>query len=137
MHMKSLKSRKAFLVIAAFLAGSFAAQAELTVSVGQSNNTPASAIIPLKVKNTFKEKITSARASVFLLNDEGKVVGQSTKWIIGGTKEAPPLAPNASTTYNFVIHTDKPFTKTKVNVGRLILEGGKVVDPRKNVVIQE
>jgi hypothetical protein len=52
-------------------------------------------------------------------------------------KEAPPLPPDESTTYNFVIRTDKPFTKTKVNVSRLILEGGKVIDPRKNVVIQE
>ena len=135
--MNSLQSCKPFLLTATFVLASLMAKAELAVTVERSNKTPANAVIPLKLKNTFKEQITSARATVFLLNDQGKVVGQGTKWIIGGTKDAPPLAPDASTTYNFVIHTDKPFTKTKVNVGRLILEGGKVVDPRKNVVIQE
>jgi hypothetical protein len=31
----------------------------------------------------------------------------------------------ASTTYNFVIKTDKPFTKTKLIFNRIVLEGGK------------
>ena len=71
------------------------------------------------------------------MDDQGKVVGQNTAWVIGGKKDKPALAPEASTTFNFVITTDKPFTKSKLIFGRLILEGGKVVDPVKNVVIQE
>ena len=134
--MKMSESFKS-LVVAASLYMCVRVYAELSISVSNVNEGSGKIVVSLKLKNTFKEQITSARASVFLLNDEGKVVGQSTKWIIGGSKEAPPLRPDASTTYKFVIRTDKPFTKTKVSVGRLILEGGKVVDPRKNVLIQQ
>jgi len=55
---------------------------------------------------------------------------------IGGTKDMPPLAPAAKTTFTFVIQTVRPFTKTKVTVTRLLLEGGKLADVNKNVEIQ-
>ena len=37
------------------------------------------AVVPLGMKNNFTEKVESARAVCFLLNEQGKVVGQSTK----------------------------------------------------------
>ena len=40
-------------------------------------------VVKLTLKNTFKERIESARATLFLLNDGGKVVGQATHWVIG------------------------------------------------------
>jgi DNA gyrase inhibitor GyrI len=56
-------------------------------------------------------------------------------WIIGGTKDKPGLAPDRKTTYDFVVTTDKPFTKTKVMVNRLILENGKLANTLKDVQI--
>jgi hypothetical protein len=48
----------------------------------------------LELKNTFTNNIESARAVVFLLDDQGKMVGQAAHWIIGGTKAKPGLAAN-------------------------------------------
>ena len=110
--------------------------AKLSVQVHDAKQVGEKAVVTLTLKNTFAEKIESARATVFLMNDDDKVVGQNAQWVIGGTKDKPALAPKASMTYNFVIKTDKPFTKTKLVINRIILEGGKQVDPAKNSEIQ-
>jgi len=110
---------------------------ELEVTVNEPKTTGSKAIIKLELKNTFKEKIESARAVVFLLDDQGKVVGQITRWVIGGTKDKPALASGAKTTFNFVVPTEKPFTKTKVSFNRVILEGGKTADVNKEVEVSK
>jgi hypothetical protein len=125
------------VALASVLLGSGVAQAELVVKVNEPKTTGSKAVIKLELKNTFTENIESARAVVFLLDDEGKVVGQMTRWVIGGTKDKPALAPDAKTTFNLVVPTDKPFTKTKVSFNRLVLEGGKSVDVSKTVEIQQ
>jgi hypothetical protein len=132
-----MNATKLAALILVFLFGSVVARAQLVVTVSAPKATANKSLIKLALKNSFKEKVESARATIFLIDDQGKVVGQGTQWVIGGTKDKPALAPDTSMTFNFVIATDKPFTKTKVTVGRLILEGGKVVDPVKNVVVQE
>ena len=111
------------------------AQAKLLVKVDEPKTTGNKAVIKLTLKNTFKESVESARATVFLLDERGKVVGQAVQWIIGGTRDKPALAPDATTPYNFVIPTDKPFTRTKVTFNRIILEGGKVVDAARSFEI--
>ncbi len=113
------------------------AHANLVVRVGEPKTTGGKAVTKLEMKNTFKANIESARAVVFLIDDHGKVVGQTTRWVIGGTKDKPALAPDAKTTFNFVVPTDKPFTKTKVSFNRVILEGGKTVDVNKDVTIED
>jgi len=50
-----------------------------------------------KIGNPSCRRISSGR--------KGKVVGQETRWIIGGMKERPPLAPDAKITFNFVVNT--------------------------------
>src|SRR5438876_12237516 len=121
-------------LILVFLLGSIVlANAALDVKLSAPERIGNKAVIKLLLKNTFTEEITSARAVIFLLDDNGKVTGQATRWVIGGTKENPKLGPKQSATYTFVILTEKPFTKTKVSLSRLILEAGKVVDPAKNV----
>jgi hypothetical protein len=80
--------------------------------------------------------VESARAQVFLINDQGKVVGQAARWVIGGTKDKPALSPDKETTFNFVVQTDKPFKKSKVSFTRVVLEGGKLADVNKEVQIQ-
>ena len=90
----------------------------------------------MELQNTFTNVIESARAVVFLLDDIGKVVGQETRWIIGGSKGKPTLPPDAKTTFNFVVQSTKPFVKTKIVVTRLVLEGGRVADANKDSHIE-
>jgi hypothetical protein len=110
--------------------------AKLTVQVQEPKQTSGKVVVKLTLKNSFKEKIESVRATVFLLNDQ-KVVAQATQWVIGGGKDKAPLLPDKITTYNFVINTDKPFTTNRVVFTRIILEGGKQVEPKANVEISK
>jgi hypothetical protein len=109
--------------------------AALVVKVAPPKTTGNRTVIALELKNTFTNNIESVRAVVFLLDDQGKMAGQAAHWIIGGIKAKPGLAPDGKTTYNFVVPTDKPFTKTKVMVNRLILANGTSADPIKDVQI--
>lgn len=109
-----------------WLAVSIAAPAALVVQVAPPKTTGSKVIVKLDLQNTYSENIESVRAVIFLIDDQGKVVGQSTSWIIGGSKDKPVLAPAAKTIYNFVVPTDKPFTKTKLIVTRIVLDGGKM-----------
>src|SRR5437867_3249610 len=114
--------------------------ANLVVKVREPKVTGNKAIIKLELKNTFTEKIESARAVVFLLDDQGKMVAQSTKWVIGGTKERPALAAGATNAFHFVVASDKPFASTnltaKVQFNRLVLVGGKLADVSKSVHVE-
>lgn len=85
-------------------------------------------VVKLELKNTFLGKIESTRVVLFLRDDQGKVVGQSTKWVLGGGKKDNPhtLAPNGSTTFNFVV-SKKRFSKAKLTFSRIIVEGGKLL----------
>jgi hypothetical protein len=116
------------------------ATAQLAVTVSPPKVTDQKAIIELKMKNGLNEKIESARAICFLLDDQGKMVGESTKWVIGGTKNRPALAPKKETSFNFVITGSQPFTTTnltaKVSFSRVVLEGEKLADVSKDVQIQ-
>jgi hypothetical protein len=113
-----------------------AAQSALRVNVAQPKTYGQKTILKLDLRNTFTNAIEAGRAVLFLFDDSGKVVGQETRWIIGGTKDRPPLAANARTTFNFVIQASKPFTKTKLTVTRIVLEGGKLADVSKDVQIE-
>jgi len=121
-------------LLIAFLLFPFLANANLVVKVAEPKTTGSKSVVKLELKNTFSQKIESARAVLFLLDDQGKVIGQSTKWVLGGgKKDSPTLAPNSSTTFNFVVSAEKPFSKTKLMFTRIILEGGKLADPIKDV----
>ena len=111
------------------------ASAQLAVTVSPVKATGQKAIVPLAMKNDFTEKIESARAVVFLLDDQGRMVGQGTRWIIGGTRDGAGLAPGATNAFNFVVSAEKPFTSTnltaKVSCSRVVLAGGKLADARQ------
>jgi len=121
------------------LFAALAAQAQLAVRVSPVKVTGQKAIVPLALKNNFTEKIESARAAVFLLDEQGKMVGQSTKWVIGGSRDKPGLASGATNAFHFVIASDKPYTSTnltaKVQFNRVVLEGGKLADVTKEVSV--
>ena len=116
-----------------------AAQAQLAVSVLPPKIADQKAVVELKMKNDFTGKIESARAICFLLDEQGKMVGQSSKWVIGGTKNRPALEPKNETSFNFVITSSQPFTTTnltaKVSFSQVVLEGEKLADPKTDVQI--
>jgi hypothetical protein len=55
------------------------AHAQLAVTVSPVKVTGQKAIVRLALKNNLTENIESARAAVFILDEQGKIVGQSTK----------------------------------------------------------
>jgi hypothetical protein len=115
-----------------------ATPAALVVQVSPPKTTGNKAIVKLELKNTFTEKIPSARAVCFLLDDQGQMVGQSTKWVIGQNKIG--LDAGATNEFNFVITSPQPFTTTnltaKISFSRVVLEDGKLADPKTAVQIQ-
>ena len=116
------------------------AHAQLVITVSPPKVVGQKAVVPLAMKNNLTEKIDSARAVCFLTDEEGKMVGQGTRWVIGGSQDKPGLAAGATNAFHFVITADKPFTTTnltaKVTFNRLVLEGGKSADANKEVKIQ-
>src|SRR5258706_3819704 len=88
--------------------------AQLVVTVAAPKAINQKVIIPLAMKNGLAETVQSARAGVLLFDPEGKMVGQAARWVIGGTKESPGLAPGATNVFNFVITTEKPLTSTNL-----------------------
>jgi hypothetical protein len=128
---------KLSLLLSALLMTAGAVQATLTVKVDKPKQVGKKVVIKLTMKNIFTENIESARVQVFLLDENGKVAGQAVRWVIGGTKDKPALAPDTETTFNFVVETDKPFATNKVTFTRLILEGGRVVDVNRSVEIKQ
>src|SRR6266704_4868551 len=117
-------SIKLSYVILGLLTTGDMARAALTLKVAEPKTYGQKTIVKMDLRNTFTNTIESALAVVFLLDDNGKTVGQETRWIIGGTKDRPPLAPDAKTTFNFVVQASKPFTKTKVTVTRRFWRAG-------------
>jgi len=131
---------KTIIALATLWLATAASQAQLSVTVLPAKITSQKAVVPLAFKNNLNEKIESARAAVFLLDEQGKMVGQSTKWVIGGSEDKTGLATGATNAFHFVVTTDKPLTTTnltaKVTFSRLVLQGGKLADATKDVQIQ-
>lgn len=113
---------------------------QLSVTVLPVKIANQKAIVPMNLTNDFTEKIESARAVVFLMDEQGRMVGQRTDWIIGGLKERPALESGKGMEFNFVVTAIRPLTTTnlttRVVVSRILTEGGKTADPNKDVKIQ-
>lgn len=128
------------LLTIAWLLCAVCADAQLSVTVASPKIVGQKAVARLALRNSFSERIESARAVVFLIDEQGKTVGQATHWVIGGSQDKPGLAAGATNTFHFVIASDKPFARTnltaKVSFSRLVLEGGKVADVNKSVQIE-
>ena len=134
---------KLFLIFLLCAAG---AHAQLAVTVSSPKVTGNKVVVKLDMKNGFTEKVESARAVCFLSDEQGKVIGQSTKWVIGGTKDRPALEPGATNAFNFVIplagsnpRQSVEFVSTnlaaKVTFSRVVLEGGRQVDTTRQVTV--
>jgi hypothetical protein len=116
------------------------ATAQLAVTVSPPKVIGQKAVVELKLQNGLPVKVESARAICFLLDGQGKMVGQAGRWVIGGTKARPALEPKKETTFNFVITGREPFATTnltaRVSFTRLVLDGGRLADAAKDVEIK-
>jgi hypothetical protein len=129
---------KPFLFLVA-LFWALAAQSQLAITVSSVKILGQKAVVPLALTNNLAEPVESARAICFLLDDQGNMVGQSTKWVIGGTKDRPALQTKSGTTFNFIITSPQPFTTTnltaKISFNRVVLGGGKLANVQQNVTL--
>jgi hypothetical protein len=127
---------KLFL-LAVLLLWPMLATAQLAVTVTPPKVVGQKAVIELKMNNGFGDAVKSARAVCFLLDDQGKMVGQSTKWVIGQNHAS--LEPKAEATFNFVVTSPQPWTTTnltaKISFSRVVLDGGKLADVTKDVTV--
>ena len=113
------------------------ASAQLVVTVSPPKVVGQKAVVQLAMKNNLAAKVESARAMCFLLDEQGQMIGQSSKWVIGQNKTG--LDPKGEATFNFVITSPQPFTTTnltaKITFSRMVLEGGKLSNVSQNVRI--
>jgi len=135
-----MKMKLRIIISTLFLVFAATVQAQLAVAVSPARVSNQKVIVPLALTNSFAEKIESARAVVFLMDEQGRMVGQRTDWIIGGTKDRPALESGKGTDFNFVVTAIRPLASTnvttRVTVSRILLEGGKAADVNKDVKIQ-
>jgi hypothetical protein len=130
---------KCFFLLAALLLSAAVAQAQLLVSVSPPKTTGSKTLVKLEMVNQFSEPVESARAVCFLLDERGKMVGQSTQWVIGAVKERPALQPGKTNVFHFVIPSENLSSTNlspKVSFSRVILEGGKLADVNAGVKVE-
>jgi hypothetical protein len=130
--------KHAYRIISAFaLICVSVAQAQLAVTVSPPKIVGQKAVVKLAMKNNLSDKVESARAMCFLLDDQGQMVSQSTKWVIGQHKTG--LEPRGETTFNFVLTSPQPWTTTnltaKVSFSRVVLANGKTADVQRDVTV--
>jgi hypothetical protein len=117
---------------------SFHTAAQLTVTVLPPKITGQKVVVQLEMKNGLTNNVGAARAICFLLDAQGKMVGQSSKWVIGQNKIG--LESKAETKFNFVITSPRPLATSnltaKVIFSRLILDSGPVTDLRNEVIVK-
>ena len=128
---------KKIVVILSVFISCLAISQTLSVKVAPLKTIGQKALVELTITNSGTNKIEAARAICFVLDQNGQMVGQSAKWVIGQNKTS--LEPNGQAKFNFVITAPHPLMATnltaKVNFSRLILQGGKQVNPQNNVTI--
>ena len=96
--------------------------AALTIDVAEPKVTGQKAVIEVDLKNTYTQKIESAKATMFLMDAAGKVLSQKSGWMIGGSTNRPPLAPDHQSKYYFVLPAGETFSKAKLMLNRVVLE---------------
>lgn len=137
--MRTLKKCIKGISICFVLFSASAASAQLIVTVSQPRITGSKTVVPLALENGLAKKIDSARAVVFLLDQQGNVIAQETRWVIGGSQDKPGLDSGATNSFYFVVSSAKRLATTnltaKVSFSRVVLEGGEIADSNKDVQI--
>ena len=114
------------------------ANAQLVAKISNPKLIGDKALVSLSMRNDLDEPIQSARAACFLLDANGKMVGQSTKWVIGQPSVLEPAKTNA---FSFVIPVKQSLASSNMTARivftELVLKDGKQADVKQNVKIEE
>lgn len=95
-------------------------------------NAAGRAAVEFKMENKLVAPIQGARAWVFLMGDDGKVVGNHAQWVVSQDKNN--ILPAGETqTYKIAMLVQGEVSSAKVVFSRIILEDGSTPDPRKLV----
>lgn len=112
-------------------------KAQLVVAVASPKVVGQKAIVSLAMTNSLSDTIESARAICFLMDEQGKMVGQSAKWVVG--RDRTGLAAGSTGTFNFVVTPHQSFASSnliaKVSFSSVTLEGGKPANIKQSVKI--
>jgi hypothetical protein len=122
--------------VALLCSGSLFANLEISLAASETSS-PNKAIVTLSAKNTFPQPIRSAKAWVFAMDADGKVVGHQSSWIIapaGNGQSTSGLDADAESEFNIVLNTERNMVSSKVTFTKIILADGTSVDPKKHVI---
>lgn len=115
------------------------ATAQLAVTITPPKVTGQKVIVQLAMTNKLAAKVESARAVCFLMDNRGRMVGQSSRWVIGGRKGRPALESKKAAAFNFVIPNPQRITSTNLTAqvvfSRVILGGGKLANVKRDVIV--
>ncbi len=101
------------------------AQARLAAELENTRQVGQKCVLRFKFKNMFPQKVKSARAQLCLVDAQGKTLARTTRWVIGGPLGQPPLAPDQSAVYHFVLEPSGPCSAARLVFSRIVLEGGE------------
>jgi hypothetical protein len=132
---------KIVMTMAFFAVLAVSVRADLLVTTEPVKVTGQKAVVRLDIRNTFKHKVESARAAVFLMDPQGVVVGHATQWVITGQKKFPVLRAGGTNQFNFVIPLARAVGSTnltaKVQFERGTIGNGRQVNIPTEVSVTE
>lgn len=111
-------------------------RADVEVGAPRLEQTGTKTLVTFGLKNTFSQPIKDVRAWVFLMDADGKVVGNQAEWLIGGGESSPaassskPLAPEQSAECVVAVSTSRPAVSAQVTFSRIVLADGSVASPQ-------
>ncbi|MEM0966553.1 MAG: hypothetical protein AAGJ81_10435 [Verrucomicrobiota bacterium] len=110
-------------------------QAQEALYVGKPevvSGAPGKTVVEFKMENTLNTLIKGARAWIFLMGEDDKVVGNHAQWVVSQDKKND-LPSGETQTYKMTMPSQGKVTAAKVVFSRIILGDGSTVDPRKIV----
>ena len=115
-----------FCFLFLFLASVCLSWANLEISITDVESNGNSGIVHMKLKNSFEQGVRSARIWVFMLDDEGKVVGNQAQWLFNGEGEKSSLEVEEERDSTVMVESENPFSTAKATFSRIIMEDGTI-----------
>ena len=140
MNLKKLLSGLLFIV------STLCANAQVEIRLTETKQVGQKALVKMELNNGYSQALKGARVSVFMMDEEGKVVGQKAQWIVGGDDATKTDSQNSAlesgkkNEYAVAVNTlrgqtedEEPF-KARITFSRLILNDGTLLNPQKAVI---
>lgn len=122
------------------------ADGQITVALSKTEQIGQQALVKIELNNNYDQSIKGVRIWVFMMDQNGKVVGEKAQWIVGGDNSNKPDFQNTAlesgniNEYTVAVDTlraqtedEEPF-KARVTFSRLILSDGTLLNPQKSVI---